>query len=61
MLMRLGYVLYWLGNIAAALIVLSAVLVLGSGVGAGPAAFLAVIALCAWLAGRACRYVLAGQ
>src|SRR5262245_12846170 len=65
MLARLGNVLYWLGCIAAVVIVGFAGIVYFSE-GQRPSdlpvvVVLGVIAAVAWLIGRACRYVLAGN
>lgn len=60
MLTRLGYVLCWAGYAAAVAMVLMAAIALSVGAGASAAALMLVTALGAWIAGRACRYVLAG-
>lgn len=66
MLARLGNVLYWLGCIVAVLIAAAGFMPYWSegyarkdGVGVTIASV--VIALIAWVVGRACRYVLAGK
>jgi hypothetical protein len=63
---RIGNVLYWLGCIVAGLIALFAVgMYLAEGHNKGEAllvsGFILVFAFIAWLAGRACRYILAGR
>jgi hypothetical protein len=61
---RLGDVLYWGASFVAALLALlaAAVALLNTGPD-GPfiAMIFAIFALIVWLAGRACRYVLAGR
>jgi hypothetical protein len=62
---RIGNVLYWLGCIVAGLTALLGVGVFftsqNQGEGLLVMTFVLVIALIAWLIGRACRYVLAGR
>jgi hypothetical protein len=60
---RLGNVLYWLGcGVAAVFALLVALLIVGPGKDAVYyGSIYAVIAIGAWLLGRACRYVLAGR
>lgn len=63
MLERLGHALYWAGCAVTAVLIIVGLIAASSG-GQGSGAVLAVFvagAVLAWLAGRACRYVLAGR
>jgi hypothetical protein len=62
---RLGNVLYWLGcGIAAIFVLLTIVIAMSPGFFGDAIVFYSflsgIIAVLSWLAGRACRYVLAG-
>jgi hypothetical protein len=61
---RLGRVLYWLGcGLAGAIIMLGVAMLIADPRGVGGPFALVVLAAAAlaWLAGKACRYVLSGH
>jgi len=63
-LVRLGNLLYWLGNALAILFALGGAVVLFRGEGPDPISFGItglVIAVLVWLVGRAARYLFAGK